>query len=152
MKHKERIEQELKTALKNRDSLKVSVLRMLISSISYKEIEKKQAVSDDEFHGVVKTMIKQRGESIESFKKGNRLDLVEKEEKELTILKSYAPEQISIEELSSEIEGAIVVCDAKDSKDMGKVMKFLMERLSSRVDGKVLSEMVRNRLSSQRPS
>jgi uncharacterized protein len=152
MEHKERIEQDLKSALKNKDSLKVSVLRMLISSINYKEIEKKQTLSESEFNAVVKTMIKQRGESIESFKKGNRLDLVEKEEKELVVLRSYAPEQISTEELSTDIDNAISACEAKEPKDMGRVMKFLMEKLASRVDGKVLSEMVRNRLSSQRPS
>jgi uncharacterized protein len=152
MNYREQIEQELKTALKNRNSLSVSVLRMLISSINYKEIEKKQTLSVDEFYVVVKTMIKQRSESIESFKKGNRLDLADKEEKELTILKSYVPEQLSSEELVSEIEQAILSCDARDQKDMGKVIKFLLQKLASRVDGKVLSEMVKNRLSSPRQS
>jgi uncharacterized protein len=152
MNYREQIAQALKTALRGRDSLSVSVLRMLISSINYKEIEKKRALSVDEFYAVVKTMIKQRSESIESFKKGNRLDLADKEEKELAILKSYAPAQLSSKELVSEIEQAILSCDASDQKDMGKVMKFLLQKLASQVDGKVLSEMVKNRLSTQRQS
>lgn len=81
MDQKQTIEEGLKSALKQRDSLRVSVLRMLMSSIKYKEVEKGRPLSEDEFHGVVKTLIKQRSESIESFKKGQRLDLVEKEEK-----------------------------------------------------------------------
>jgi uncharacterized protein len=152
MNYREQIDQALKTALRSKDSLSVSVLRMLISSINYKEIEKKQPLSVDEFHAVVKSMMKQRSESIESFRKGNRFDLADKEEKELAILKSYVPEQLSNEELVSELEQAILSCDAKDQKDMGKVMKYLLQKLSSRVDGKVLSEMVKNRLSSPRQS
>ena len=152
MADKEEIEKGLKKALKEKDALRVSVLRMLLSALNYKQIEKKNPLTDDEFFAVVKTMIKQHSESIESFKKGQRSDLVEKEEKELEILKEFVPAQVSDEELSREVDAAVASLEAKDQKDMGKVMKFLMEKLASRVDGKVLSEMVRNRLSSQRPS
>jgi uncharacterized protein YqeY len=152
MAYKDQIEEGLKRALKEKDMLRVSVLRMLLSSLGYKEIEKRKPLTEDEFHGVVKTMIKQHVESIESFKKGQREDLAEKEEKELLILKEFVPAQLSPEELAREVDEAVKALGAKDQRDMGKVMKVLMEKLSSRVDGKVLSEMVKNRLSLQRPS
>ncbi|HUJ68070.1 MAG TPA: GatB/YqeY domain-containing protein [Syntrophorhabdales bacterium] len=147
MAHKEEIEQGLKKALKEKDALRVSVLRMLLSSLNYKEVEKRKPLTEEEFFGVVKSMIKQHGESIESFTKGGRPELAEKETKELEILKEFVPSQIEGEALSSEVEAAVAAVGAKDLKDMGKVMKLLMEKLASRVDGKVLSEMVRKRLS-----
>ncbi len=152
MAYKDDIEQDLKKALKEKDLIRTSVVRMLLSALSYKEIEKKKPLTEDEFYGVVKTMIKQHMESIESFKKGQRGDLAEKEEKELAILTGYVPEQLSEVQVLEEVEAAVTALDARDQRDMGKVMRFLMEKLSSRVDGKVLSEMVRKRLSSQRPS
>jgi uncharacterized protein len=147
MLYKDEIEKSLKRALKEKDALRVSVLRMLLSSLNYKEIEKREPLSEAEFHAVVKTMIKQHSESIESFEKGHRADLADKEKKELEILKEFAPAQIADDELSAAVEDAVKSLGAKDQKDMGKVMKFLMEKLSSRVDGKVLSEVVRKRLS-----
>jgi hypothetical protein len=145
---KEKIEAGLKKALKEHDNTRVSTLRMLLGALKYKEVEKVRPLTEDEFHGVVRTMVKQRLESIEGFKKGNRQDLVEKEEKELVILKEFVPAQLSPDELAGEIEAAVVQLEAKSPKDMGKVMKFLVEKLGSRVDGKVLSELVRQRLSS----
>jgi len=148
MSYKDEIEQGLKKALKEKDTLRVSVLRMLLSSLGYKEVEKRKPLGQDEFYAVVKTLIKQHAESIESFTKGQRSDLAEKEVRELEILKEFAPTQMAQEELSQEVEAAVTSLGAKDLKDMGRVMKFLMEKLASRVDGKVLSEMVRKRLSS----
>jgi uncharacterized protein len=147
MTYKETIETKLKDALKAKDSLRTSVLRLILSAISYKEVDKKRPLTEEEFNAVIKTMIKQNTESIEGFTKGQRTDLVEKSEKELQILKEFAPEQISEQELVAELEEAVKTLGAAGPKDMGKVMKFLMEKLSSRVDGKVLSEMVRKRLS-----
>jgi uncharacterized protein len=144
---KENIETDLKKALKERDNARVSTLRMLLGALKYKEVEKLRPLTEDEFHGVVRTMVKQRLESIEGFKKGNRQDLVDKEEKELVILKEFVPAQLSADELAGEIEAAVTQLEAKSFKDMGKVMKFLVEKLGSRVDGKVLSELVRQRLS-----
>ena len=149
MDYKSKIGESLKEALKKRDTVRVSVLRMLLTAIKNKEVEKIRALSDDEFFSLVKTSIKQHLESIESFKKGQRLDLVEKEEKELLILKEFLPSQLTEEEITREIEEAITTVDAKNQKDMGKVIKFLMEKFPGRVDGKVLSAMVLKRLSSQ---
>jgi len=152
MTYKEEINESLKRALKEKNALRVSVLRMLLSSLGYKEVEKRKPLTQEEFYGVVKTMMKQHAESIESFKKGQRQDLVEKEENELQILKEFEPAQMCEEEVAQEVDNVIETLGARDQKDMGRVMKVLMEKLASRVDGKVLSQMVRNRLSSQRPS
>jgi hypothetical protein len=152
MAYKDEVNESLKKALKGRDSLRVSVLRMLLSALGYKEVEKRKPLTEEEFYGVVKSMIKQHVESIESFKKGQRQDLVEKEENELRILKEFEPAQMSEEEVAQEVDKAIETLEAHDQRDMGRVMKVLMEKIASRVDGKVLSQMVRNRLSSQRPS
>ncbi len=148
MEVKSRIEEGLKTAIKQRDTVRVSILRMLLAAIKNKEVEKIRALTEDEFYALVKTSVKQHLESIESFKKGNRQDLVEKEEKELEILREFLPAALSEEELSKEIEGAIATLEAKSQKDMGKVIKYLMEKYPGRIDGKVLSGMVLKRLSS----
>jgi hypothetical protein len=149
MEYRSRIEEGLKKSLKEKDSLRVSVLRMLLAAIKNKEVEKLRALSEDEFFAIVKTSVKQHIESVESFKKGNRQELAQKEEKELLILKEFLPAPLSEEELVKEIEEAINSLEAKSQKDMGKVIKFLMEKFPGRTDGKVLSGMVLKRLSSQ---
>jgi len=149
MNFKENIEAGLKKAMKEHDAVRVSTLRMLLGAIKYKEVERVRPLTEEEFYGVVKTLVKQHSESIESFKKGNRQDLVEKEEKEFLILQEFVPAQLSAAELSGEVDEAVRQVEAKTPKDMGKVMKFLMEKHGSRIDGKVLSEMVRQRLSTQ---
>jgi len=149
MEYRSRIEEGLKVSLKQRDSIRVSVLRMLLAAVKNKEIEKLRALSEDEFFAIIKTSIKQHIESIESFKKGNRTELAQKEEKELEILKEFLPAPLSEEELLREIEETIKSLEAKSQKDMGKVIKYLMEKYPGRTDGKVLSGMVLKRLSSQ---
>lgn len=149
MEQRSKIEERLKEALKQKDSLRVSVLRMLLAAIKNKEVEKIRALTEDEFFAIVKTSIKQHLDSIEGFTKGQRLDLVEKEEKELQILKEFLPAQLTEEEMAAGIDEAINAVEAKGQKDMGKVIKFLMEKYPGRVDGKVLSAMVLKRLSSR---
>ena len=149
MDYKSKIEEDLKGSLKQREAVRVSVLRMLLAAIKNKEVEKIRSLSDDEFYSLVKTSINQHLDSIESFKKGQRLDLAEKEEKELQILKEFLPVQLTEEEITREIEAAIEIVDAKSQKEMGKVIKYLMEKFPGRVDGKVLSVMVLKRLSSK---
>ena len=149
MDYKSKIEEDLKGSLKQREAVRVSVLRMLLAAIKNKEVEKIRALSEDEFFSLVKTSINQHLDSIEGFKKGQRLDLAEKEEKELQILKEFLPVQLTEEEAAREIETAIQAVEAKSQKEMGKVIKLLMEKFPGRVDGKVLSKMVLTRLSSQ---
>jgi uncharacterized protein len=148
MEFRSNIEDSLKQSLKQRDAFKVSILRMLLAAIKNKEVEKLRALTEDEFYGIVKTSVKQHIDSIESFKKGNRQDLVDKEEKELEMLKGFLPVALSDTELLTEIEETIKIVEAKNQKDMGKVIKHLMEKYPGRIDGKALSGMVIKRLSS----
>ncbi|HBA54325.1 MAG TPA: glutamyl-tRNA amidotransferase, partial [Syntrophorhabdus aromaticivorans] len=104
---------------------RLSLLRMLLASVKNREVEKRGLLTEDEFFAVVKTSVKQHLESIESFKKGNRQDLVEKEEKELDILKGFLPAQLSEEEMGREIEEAIRSLQIKSQKEMGKVIKHV---------------------------
>ena len=144
---KVKIQDGLKEALKQKDTIRLSVYRMLLASIKNKEVEKIRPLTEDEFIAVVKTSVKQHVESIEGFKKGNRLELAEKEEKELVILKEFMPSQLSEEEIVKEIEDAIVSLQIQSQKEMGKVIKFILEKFPGRVDGKALSGMVLKRLS-----
>src|SRR5512133_265818 len=99
MDYRSKIEEGLKKSLKERDATRVSVLRMLLAALKNKEVEKIRTLTDDEFFSLVKTSINQHNDSIESFKKGQRFDLVEKEENELLILKEFLPAQLTEEEL-----------------------------------------------------
>lgn len=148
MDYRSTIENGLKEALKKRDTIRVSVFRMLLTAIKNKEVEKIRPLTDEEFFALIKTSIKQHKDSIESFKKGQRLELAEKEEKELEVLKEFQPSQLAEDEIAKEIEDAVVVVGAKDRKEMGKVIKFIMDKFPGRIDGKLLSAMVLKRLSS----
>jgi len=137
----------LKEALKQKDAVRLSLYRMLLAAIKNKEVEKIRPLTEEEFIGVVKTSVKQHMESIEGFKKGNRLELAEKEERELEILKEFMPSQLSEEDIAKEIEEAIVSLQVQSQKEMGKVIKFILGKFPGRIDGKVLSGMVLKRLS-----
>jgi len=149
MEFKFKIEQGLKDAIKNRDTTKVSTYRMLLAAIKNKEVEKIRPITEEEFFSIVRSSVKQRLESIEGFKKGNRQDLIEKEEKELELLKELLPASLSEEQLVKEIDEAILSLEVTGKKDMGKVIKFLLGKYPGRIDGKVLSELVLKRLSSK---
>lgn len=142
-----RIAEDVIKAMKEGDKLKTGALRMALSSIKYIEIEKKRELNDEETVGVFSTLNKQRRESIEQFKKGNRQDLVEKEEKELAILTAYLPEQISEDELLKIVKECAAECGAVSPADMGKLMKVLMPKVKGRADGKVVQDMVKKALS-----
>ncbi len=146
---KSKLQDGLKVALKQKDTVRLSLYRMLLASIKNKEVEKIRPLTEDEFIAVVKTSVKQHVESIESFKKGNRPDLAEKEEKELAILKEFMPSQLSEAEIAREIEEAMVSLQVQGQKEMGKVIKFILEKFPGRIDGKVLSGMVLKRLSAK---
>lgn len=143
---KERITQDMKEAMKDKDTLKVSTLRLLLAEIKNKEIDKRGELTDEEILSLIQKAVKQREESIEQYRKGNRSDLVEKETKEIEILKSYLPEPLSEEELDRIIEETIKEVGAMGPKDMGKVMKAVMPKVKGRVDGKVVNERVTMKL------
>ena len=116
----------LKEAMKSRDELKTSVIRMMKASLKNKEIEKMGTLTDEDILSALSTMAKQRRESIEQFANAGRTELAEKESRELEILQAYLPKQLSPEELDALIKNAISESGAKSAADMGKVMKVLM--------------------------
>jgi len=132
--------------MKAKDTAKVSTLRLLISEIKNKEIDKRGELTDDEILAVIQKAVKQRKESIEQYEKAGRSDLVEKEKKELEILEAYLPQPLSEEELEAIIDEAIKEAQATSVKDMGKVMKIVMPKVRGRADGKIVNQKVREKL------
>ncbi|TSA55944.1 MAG: GatB/YqeY domain-containing protein [Planctomycetaceae bacterium] len=147
MNLKEKINGEMVSAAKAKDKIKLSAIRMIKSALHNKEIDLKRELSDEELLQVLSSIVKQRKDSIEQFRKGGRVDLVEKEEKELAVVQFFMPEQLSEEEIEEEIEKAIEDVGAVSIKDMGKVMKVVMPRLTGRADGKIVSDKVKAKLS-----
>jgi uncharacterized protein len=144
----ERIQTDLTAAMKEKDELRLSVLRMVKTALKNKEIEKMQPLSDLESLQVLQTMVKQRRESIDQFTKGGRDDLAQKESKEIGIIEKYLPAAPSDEEVQRAIEEAIGEAGADSLKHMGAVIKAARARLEGKtVDGKALSDKVRERLS-----
>ncbi len=144
---KEKINGEMVSAAKAKDKIKLSAIRMIKSALHNKEIDLKRELNDEELLQVLSSIVKQRKDSIEQFRKGGRVDLVEKEEKELAVVQFFMPEQLSEEEIETEIEKAIEDVGAVSIKDMGKVMKVVMPRLTGRADGKIVSDKVKAKLS-----
>lgn len=147
MAFKETIEGEMALAAKTRDKIRLSALRMLKSGLHNREIDLKRELNEAEFLQLLSSMVKQRKDSIEQFGKGGRADLVEKEEAELKVIEEFLPAQLSESELDAAIAEAIGEVGAEGVRDMGKVMKVLMPKLTGRADGKALGEKVKARLS-----
>ena len=144
----EKIFNDYKEAMKNRDTLKSSVLSFLRAGLMNAAIEKKKKnLDDNDCIAVIKKQIKQRQESIEQFQKGNRQDLADKEIKELGILKVYLPEELSTDEVKKIIEEAVLSTAASGMKDLGRVMKEVTAKIAGRADSKLVSDLVRERLS-----
>ncbi len=146
---RERIDADLKDAMRSKNELNLSVLRMLKSAIKYKEVEPGATGPLDEASilQVIGTLIKQRRDSVEQFKSGGRPELAEKEEAEISVLQNYLPKQLTPDELRAEVQAAISEAGAKSAKDMGAVMKVLTPKLQGRAEGRAISEEVKNQLS-----
>jgi uncharacterized protein len=143
----EQVQKDIVTAMKAKDELRLSVLRMIKSALQLKEVEKKRPLDGPESIQLLQTLAKQRKESIEQFSKGGRQDLVDKETNELKILESYLPAGASQEEMDAAIDKAINEVGATTIKQMGSVVKAAKEHLTGKaVDGKTLSDRVRERL------
>ncbi|MBN2687188.1 MAG: GatB/YqeY domain-containing protein [Deltaproteobacteria bacterium] len=143
-----KIESEMVLAAKTRDKVRLAALRLIKSALHNKKIDVGKDLNEQESLQVLSSMVKQRKDSIEQFAKGGRQDLVEKEEKELEIIQSFMPQQLSGEELDAIISHAIEEVGATSPRDMGKVMKALMAKVTGKADGKVVSERVKAILSS----
>jgi uncharacterized protein YqeY len=146
----DRIQNDLTAAMKEKDELRLSVLRMMKSALKNKEIEKMRPLEDLESLQVLQTLVKQRHESVEQFTKGGRKDLAEKEKKEIALIEKYLPAAPSDEEIHRAVEEAISETGADSLKQMGAVIKAARARLEGKtVDGKTLSDRVRDRLSAK---
>lgn len=143
---RDRLNDEMKQAMKARDEIRLSVIRLIRSSVKNREIESRHELNDGEITEVVSTLVKQRRESIRMFSEAGRTDLVEKEEKELAVLLTFLPQQLSREEVEALVVQAIADSGAQGPKDMGNVMKVIMPHVTGRADGSLVSAVVKEKL------
>ena len=144
----EKIQKDLVDAMRAKDELRLSVLRGIKAAIKHREVEKIRALDETESIQILQTLVKQRKESIEHFTKGNRPELAEKETKELAIIESYLPAGASEAEMNAAITKAISETGANSIKQMGTIVKAAKAALEGKsIDGKTLSDLVRDRLS-----
>ncbi len=147
MSLEERLVEEMKQALKSNDKLKLSTIRMIRSASKNKEIELRKKLEDEDVVKVIQVMVRKGEESVEQFQTGGRVDLVEKEKKEIEILKSFLPQPLSQEEILKIIDQSIQETQASSLKDIGKVMKSVMPKIGGKADGKLINQLVKERLS-----
>ncbi|MGC1454026.1 MAG: GatB/YqeY domain-containing protein [Nitrospirota bacterium] len=143
---RERVDADIINALKSGAKDKLSTLRMLSAALKNKQIDKRRALTEEEVAETVRSLIKQRKDSIEQFGKGGRQDLVDKETAEVAVLEVYLPQQMSREEIEVMVRDAVAQTGAQGAKDMGKVMKALIPLVGGRADGKLVSELVKHAL------
>ena len=146
MSVKEKLASDLKKAMKEKDAVKVSAIRMVNSAVKNKEIELKKELGDAEVEALVATEVKKRREAAEQYEKAGRGDLVEKEKAEMAALMAYLPEQLDEGKIRELVEETIKEVQAGSMKDMGKVMKSLMPKIKGRADGSVVNRIVKETL------
>ena len=147
MSLEERLVEEMKQAMKSNDKLRLSTIRMIRSASKNKEIELRKKLEDEDVVKVIQVMVRKGEESVEQFQTGGRMDLVEKEKKEIEILKSFLPQPLSQEEILKIIDQSIQETQASSLKDIGKVMKSVMPKIGGKADGKLINQLVKDRLS-----
>jgi uncharacterized protein len=145
----EKIQSQMSDAMRNKEQLRLSVLRMMKSAVKLKEVEKMKPLEEAEVLAVLNTLVKQRKDSVEQFRKGGREELAQKEESEIKIIEEYLPAAASEEDIRKAIDEAMQETGAASMKDMGKVMKAALARLAGKsADGGRVSQMVKDKLSS----
>jgi len=145
----EQIQKDMVDAMRSRDELRLSTLRMVKSALSYKEVDKRAPLDDKETQQILSTLIKQRRDSIEQFTKGGRQELADKEAAEIKMIEHYLPKAMGEEQIAEAVKATIAEMGSPTMKDMGTVMKNAMARFSAagmRVDGKMVSEAVKREL------
>jgi uncharacterized protein YqeY len=147
MNLQERLNEAMKGAMKARDPLRLSAIRLIRTAVKNREIEERRELDDQEIIGVLSSLVKQRRESAQIFRENDRPDLAEKEELELAIIQEFLPTPLNEEEIRAIIEAAVAEVGAASVKDMGKVMKIVSARTLGRADGRMVSDLVKNRLS-----
>lgn len=148
MEIREKLLNDMKTAMREKNQLKLEAIRFLQAAIKYREIENRpNPLTSEDVIGVVKKMVKQRKESIDQYKAANRQDLVDKEMSELQVIEEYLPAQMSKEQIEKIVAEVIVETQAKTIKDMGIVMKAVLAKTAGSADGKLVSESIKAKLS-----
>ncbi len=143
----EQVEKDLVAAMKAREELRLSVLRMMKTALKNKQVELSKPLADEEAVAVLRTLLKQRRDSVEQFRKGGREELADKEEAEIVVLQGYLPAAASDEDVEVAVAAAIAETGASGAKDLGKVMKASMGKLAGKnADGKRVSEIARKKL------
>jgi len=143
----EKIQSDLAEAMRSKDALRLSVLRMMKTAVKNREIDKMKALEPSEVINVLNSLVKQRRDSVEQFRKGGREELAKKEESEIRIIEEYLPAAASEEDVRKAVQESIKETGASSVKDMGKVMKAAMARLAGKtVDGSRVSQMVKDAL------
>lgn len=138
----ERLNEDMKQAMKSQDKFRLSVIRMVRASVKNLEIDERRTISDDEVIGILKRELKQRKESLQEFVNAGRDDLAETAKAEIAIISEYLPEQLSEGEIKELVEQTIQEVGASSKSDMGKVMGALMPKLNGRADGKTVNRFV----------
>ena len=143
----EKIQKDIVEAMKSKQELRLSTLRMVKSALKNKEIDKRAALDEKEELAVLSTLIKQRKDSVEQFTKGNRPELAQKETEEIGIIEGYMPKAVSEDDVVATVKATIAEMGSPTMKDMGMVMKNAMAKFGgARVDGKLVSETVKKEL------
>ncbi len=143
---KDRLDADMKTAMKAKETLRLGVIRMVRSAIKYREIEIGKPLEDADVLAVLASEVKRRRDAVEQYRAGGRADLAEKEEAEIAVLRAYQPEQLGPEELAAKVDEVIGRLGAKGPKDMGAVMKALLPEVQGRAESRAVSELVKQRL------
>ncbi len=146
MNLREKITEDMKTAMKARETEKLGAIRLLQSALKQKEVDERVVLTDDMVLAIIEKMLKQRKDSIEQYTAGNRMDLVAKEAFEVGVLSAYLPAQLSEAEVTAILEAVIAETGATSAKDMGKVMNALRPKVAGRADMGKLSALVKSRL------
>jgi len=147
MSLQDRIQSDIADAMRSKDNLKLGVLRMMKTAVKNKEVEKMKALEEGEVFAVLNSLVKQRKDSVDQFRKGGREDLATKEESEIKVIELYLPAAASDEDIQRAIAEAIQETGASSMKDMGKVMKATQARLAGKTaDGSRVSQMVKEKL------
>ncbi len=149
----EQVQKDMVDAMRKKEELRLSTLRMMKAALQLKQIEKRGALEEKEELQVFSTMIKQRKDSIEQFEKGNRPELASKEAEEIAVIEGYMPRAVGEEEVVAAVRATIAEMGTLTMKDMGAVMKNVMAKFAgARVDGKLVSETVKKELAGNKPS
>ncbi|MDN4594796.1 GatB/YqeY domain-containing protein [Polycladomyces subterraneus] len=143
----ERLNQDMKTAMKNKEKTKLSVIRMLRSEIKNEEIQRQHTLNDEEVIEVLMRELKKRKDALQQFEEAGRDDLVQQLREEIAVIEPYLPEQLSEEELRELVREVVQETGASSKADIGKVMKAIMPRVKGRADGKLVNRLVQEVLS-----